>query len=180
MGNLVAMVERRTEVFNFEYDLDWLRSSPGQVLDPELRYFAGDQYPAAARSNFGVFLDSSPDRWGRLLMDRREAQAAREEGRLRANLRESDYLLGVFDGQRMGGLRFRLDPPRWSQGVEYPPCRQCGKTMEMVLQVNNDGNSDSRPGFNSCFGQLFAGDGNGHVCRCPDHHEVMTFNWACG
>lgn len=70
--------------------------------------------------------------------------------------------------------------PRWSQGVEYPACRQCGKTMEMVLQVNNDGNSDGRPGFNSCFGQLFAGDGNGHVCRCPDHPEVMTFNWACG
>ena len=69
--------------------------------------------------------------------------------------------------------------PRWTQGVEYPACQKCGQTMEMVLQVNNDGNQDSRPGFHSCFGQLFAGDGNGHVCRCPEHREVMTFRWAC-
>lgn len=70
--------------------------------------------------------------------------------------------------------------PHWSQGVEYPACSQCNKALEMVLQVNNDGHQESRPGFTSCFGQLFAGDGNGHVFRCPDHPEVLTFSWACG
>jgi serine/threonine-protein kinase HipA len=40
-------------------------------------------------------------------MRRREAQLAREEDRELYQLKESDYLLGVHDSNRMGGLRFR-------------------------------------------------------------------------
>lgn len=90
------------------------------------------------------------------------------------HLAEVVSLLHNYPGDKLLGW------PRWTQGVEYPACQKCGQTMDMVLQVNNDGNPDSRPGFHSCFGQLFAGDGNGHVFRCPDHREVMTFSWACG
>lgn len=43
-------------------------------------------------------------------MKRREAATARYEGRTERTLRESDYLLGVFDGHRMGALRFKEDP----------------------------------------------------------------------
>jgi len=43
-------------------------------------------------------------------MQRREAQRARGEGRRPRTLLESDYLLGVFDGHRSGGLRYRLSP----------------------------------------------------------------------
>ena len=88
-------------------------------------------------------------------------------------LTEVVSLLQNYPGDKLFGW------PRWTQGVEYPACQKCAQTMEMVLQVNNDGNPDSRPGFHSCFGQLFAGDGNGHVFRCPAHREVMTFAWAC-
>ncbi|MEO5975529.1 MAG: hypothetical protein ABIS36_05175 [Chryseolinea sp.] len=50
-----------------------------------------------------VFVDdSSPDRWGRTLMDRREAAIARVEERQPTTLFETDYLLGVYDGNRMG------------------------------------------------------------------------------
>jgi len=59
------------------------------------------------RPNFGLFLDSSPDRWGRVLMQRREAALAREAKRPVRRLVETDYLLGVYDGQRSGALRFR-------------------------------------------------------------------------
>ena len=69
--------------------------------------YPGIQYLRNEKSNFGVFLDSSPDRWGRVLMDRRESILARMENRTRRNLNESDYLLGVFDEQRMGALRFK-------------------------------------------------------------------------
>ena len=41
-------------------------------------------------------------------MERREAQLARVGKRPKRNLRELDYLLGVFDGHRLGGLRFRI------------------------------------------------------------------------
>ena len=43
-------------------------------------------------------------------MKRREAQLAREEKREERKLLESDYLLGVYDEHRIGGLRFRTDP----------------------------------------------------------------------
>jgi serine/threonine-protein kinase HipA len=78
-------------------------------LDPNLGLFKGKQYLPEGRSNFGVFLDSAPDRWGRLLMRRREAWQAKLEGREEKLLFETDYLLGVFDGHRMGGLRFKLE-----------------------------------------------------------------------
>ena len=74
---------------------------------PGVGVLAGDslQYLSVDKSNFGVFLDSSPDRWGRVLLRRRDAALARLEKRAPNNLTELDFLLGVFDGNRMGGLR---------------------------------------------------------------------------
>lgn len=110
IGTLYAAPARGKEIFSFEYALDWLKSEYAQGLDPTLLLFTGPQYPSPDNVSFGMFLDSAPDRWGRLLQDRREVQSAREEGRTRRILHESDYLLGVYDGHRMGALRFRLEP----------------------------------------------------------------------
>ena len=110
MGILQLTLTRGKEIFFFEYDEEWLRSAPAQVLDPDLRLYAGPQYLSEGQINFGIFLDSSPDRWGRLLMKKREATFARIEKRPVRTLMESDYLLGVFDGHRMGALRFKTDP----------------------------------------------------------------------
>ena len=110
MGELMATPVRGQEVFSFAYASSWLTTAPAQVLDPALQLYTGPQYLAEEKSNFGLFLDSAPDRWGRLLMRRREAALARQEGRRAEPLLESDYLLGVFDGHRMGGLRFKLSP----------------------------------------------------------------------
>jgi serine/threonine-protein kinase HipA len=110
MGELKAEFARGKEIFSFSYAKDWLKSSLSQILDPELLFYSGSQYAGDEKSNFGVFLDSSPDRWGRILMKRREAATARSEGRTERTLRESDYLLGVFDGHRMGAIRFKEDP----------------------------------------------------------------------
>ena len=109
MGSLFATPSRGKEIFLFEYDSMWLKTQHSQILDPHLRLFAGPQYAKSDHANFGLFLDSSPDRWGRVLMKRREEQRAREEKRASRPLMESDYLLGVFDGHRMGALRFKLD-----------------------------------------------------------------------
>lgn len=110
MGNLYALPSRGSEIFSFQYDENWLRSSHARNLDPSLQLDKGIQFPQQTDRNFSVFLDSSPDRWGRTLMDRREAQLARQEGRKIKKLLESDYLLGVYDEHRSGGLRFRLTP----------------------------------------------------------------------
>ena len=107
VGMLTAEITRGKEIFSFEYTPSWLQSPQAQMLDPDLQLYAGPQYLNDEKPNFGMFLDSSPDRWGRMLMKRREAITARQEERKPVVLNESDFLLGVFDGTRMGGLRFK-------------------------------------------------------------------------
>ncbi|WOO32056.1 type II toxin-antitoxin system HipA family toxin [Diaphorobacter limosus] len=91
----------------FEYDPAWLQSGMAFMLDPRLELYRGEQHPAHPASAFGVFMDSAPDRWGRVLMERREAIAALREDRKPRRLREMDFLLGVHDLTRMGALRLR-------------------------------------------------------------------------
>jgi len=105
IGRLLVDRVRGKESYAFSYQPTWLASNHCRHLDPELRLYSGPQYPPdSRRSNFGLFLDSSPDRWGRMLMQRREAHQARLEGREPIRLMESNYLLGVHDEQRLGGL----------------------------------------------------------------------------
>jgi len=108
VGTLRSDVVKAKEHFSFAYDGFWLQSKFAQQIDPELQLYTGEQHNNA-QQNFRVFLDSCPDRWGRLLMKRREAVIARQEGRKPHVLNESDYLLGVHDMYRMGALRFKLD-----------------------------------------------------------------------
>jgi serine/threonine-protein kinase HipA len=111
MGTLLATQVRGREIFSFEYDTLWLNSRRFNIcLDPNLGYYRGNQFPPEEKSNFGLFLDSSPDRWGRVLMRRREALQAKIEARAERVLFDSDFLLGVHDEQRLGGLRFKTNP----------------------------------------------------------------------
>lgn len=144
MGHLSAISARGKEVFSFRYDEKWLESAPRQQLDPSMSLYAGPQYPGAKRVNFGVFLDSSPDRWGRVLMRRREAQRARTQGREEHRLLESDYLLGVHDGHRLGALRFRMDG-RYLDGndeLASPPWTSLKELEHASLQLERDGVED--------------------------------------
>ena len=112
LGWLHALRSARTEVFEFEFDSGVLKH-PALMsiqLDPRLMYFPGRQHPPHAYENFGVFTDASPDRWGRMLMQRRlEREKRAGLASKHARLYESNYLLGVHDAFRSGALRFRLD-----------------------------------------------------------------------
>lgn len=106
IGRLYRSIARSGETVRFEYSEAWLRHPQAFEIDPEARLNAGPQYASAgAGALFGVFQDSSPDRWGKLLMDRREAIEAREQGRPVRSLRAWDYFTGVDDSARMGALR---------------------------------------------------------------------------
>ena len=107
IGTLYVDGGRGKQVVSFEYDEEWLRDLTNNVsLDPDLGMFKGRQYAPADKLMFGVFEDSCPDRWGRLLMKRREAIIAKREERKPRTLTEADFLIGVYDETRMGGLRF--------------------------------------------------------------------------
>ncbi len=112
LGWLHASEGAGRQVFDFEFDRAALANpATGNLqLDPRIGLFEGRQFPANDQPNFGVFADSSPDRWGRLLMQRR-FERERRAGAIAASarLRESDYLLGVHDAFRSGALRFKLD-----------------------------------------------------------------------
>lgn len=108
IGMLKASPSRGKEIFSFEYSEQWLKSENTFLLDPELQLYSGQHFPRDEKINFGVFLDSCPDRWGRVLMERREASLARKENRPEKKLLESDFLLGVYDQHRMGAIRFKI------------------------------------------------------------------------
>ena len=141
-GTLAASYSRGREIFSFEYDEKWLQYPFVHEIDPDLGLFSGVQYLRDEKSNFGVFLDSSPDRWGRLLMNRRESILARMENRLRRNLNESDYLLGVFDEQRMGALRFKEKATgafmNDNRDFATPPWTSIRKLEQAACQLEHD------------------------------------------
>ena len=110
MGILYVNSLKGGESYSFEYDREWLKKTSLKItLDPELMPYSGRQYPFG-KAIFGLFSDSSPDRWGRVLMNKRERILAGKEGRKPAKLYDSDYLLGVYDETRLGGIRFKTEP----------------------------------------------------------------------
>ncbi len=109
IGILSAHQGKGRKYFSFEYDKDWLKRKELFLLDPDIGLFSGPQFPAK-KENFGIFLDSMPDTWGRTLMQKRAFQIAKAERRIAPVLHDIDFLLGVADRCRMGALRFKLDP----------------------------------------------------------------------
>jgi len=144
VGVLTAQRLRGKEIFSFEYDRQWLNGPASLLLDPDLQHFRGRQFVTGEKINFGVFMDSAPDRWGRLLMRRREAEWARQENRQEQTLMESDFLLGVHDAGRMGALRFSLEPggPFLSnlQSQTAPPWTSL-RSLEQVSLLLEAGNA---------------------------------------
>ncbi len=112
LGTLHVRPGRTGELFEFAFDDAALKGAAlaGQMLDPDLQFFGGPQFPRGGRTMFGVFKDSSPDRWGETLIRRRFDRDKRAGLVPRsARLGESDYLLGVHDAFRSGALRYKLD-----------------------------------------------------------------------
>jgi len=108
IGILSAQQAKGRKAFSFSYNQDWISSSEQLLLDPDIAWFGGPQYPNR-KENFGIFLDSMPDNWGRTLMKRRAVLRAIDLGQPAPKLYDIDFLLGVHDLGRMGALRFKLD-----------------------------------------------------------------------
>ena len=142
MGTLHSDRLKGKEVFSFEYSDDWLQSGLAQLLDPSLQLYSGLHYLNEDQDNFGIFLDSSPDRWGRILMRRREAALSRIDKREEQKLFETDYLLGVYDGHRMGALRFKLeeDGPflNDNKNMATPPWGSLRELEQISLRLEDD------------------------------------------
>lgn len=148
VGSLHVQSLRGKESFSFQASDEWLRRSLFRFLDPDLGQFSGPQYLRDDKPNFGLFMDSSPDRWGRMLMRRRESLWARQEGRPARNLGESDFLLGVFDGNRMGALRFKAawDGPFLDNHADLaaPPLARLRQLEQASLHLEQSDSEDDK------------------------------------
>lgn len=91
----------------FHYDREWLKHPECFHIDPELSLDQSTFHPNPQLGNFGIFMDSSPDRWGQTLMKRREALEAKDQVRTARTLYAWDFLIGVQDQTRQGALRFK-------------------------------------------------------------------------
>lgn len=143
LGVLYVDTLRGIEHYSFEYDQDWLKQSKFSFcLDPDISMFSGRQY--TEKNIFGMFADASPDRWGRILMKRREAIKARSENRKPNKMYDSDFLLGVYDQTRVGALRFKDDVngPFLSDDKETaaPPWATLRSLEEASRQFEKDDN----------------------------------------
>lgn len=93
----------------FNYDHHWLTNPNCINIDPDLSLDDSTFHPNPNIGNFGIFLDSAPDRWGQTLMKRREALEAKDQKRAPKTLYAWDFLIGVQDLTRQGALRFKLE-----------------------------------------------------------------------
>ncbi len=123
-------------VISYAYSPDWVEERAGFPLDPSLPLYEGEQFSAALP---GIFAGSAPDRWGRTLLERREAQVARREGRSRRRLDDWDFLLGVNDGVRMGALRLlRAAVYVDDQPLAVPPLARL-RELEQLARETEEG-----------------------------------------
>lgn len=129
----------------FSYDDAWLKHKQRFVIDPDLTLDNAVFHPNPALGNFGIFLDSSPDRWGQTLMKRREAMEAKDEGRKPRTLYAWDFLIGVQDQTRQGALRFKYpstDIFLASHKLSAPPIAQLSE-LENIARQLTDKNIDN-------------------------------------
>lgn len=140
-GILSAHFAKGKKSFSFEYDRTWIKSKEQMLFDPDIQFYSGPQFPSD-KENFGIFLDSMPDTWGRTLMKRRVSQQAKENGEKPRTLYDIDYLLGVYDESRMGALRFKteLDGPFLDNNntSPTPPWSSIRELQNAAKMLEND------------------------------------------
>ena len=109
IGVLTYERVRGNDHFAFEFSREWLSRHGDMILSGDIMNVTGLQHPRQGNSVFGLVKDSFPDRWGRLLLDRRERLAAQQEQRPVRNLSNYDYIVGIEDFTRMGGIRYSTE-----------------------------------------------------------------------
>ena len=110
IGELNYETLRGSEIYGFRFSDEWLKKHSNIFLSDDLNNYPGMQYTRQGKDIFGCFSDALPDRWGRMLLNRREQLLAAEEKRPVRKLASFDYLIGIDDFSRMGGFRFKENP----------------------------------------------------------------------
>jgi serine/threonine-protein kinase HipA len=145
VGTLSRQAVRTNLPASFDYEPSWLQGRHALTLDPKLQLWDTGQYPPANGSGFGLLMDSAPDCWGRVLMERREAAESRRQGRAMRALQAIDLLLGVHDLTRIGALRFRASdagPFLDNSADPAPPLASLAELAHVSRRIEESGAQD--------------------------------------
>ena len=137
--SMVGKLSHDRGQIRFRYAKEWLQKPWSFMVDPSLTLDDAPFFPNPDLGNFGIFLDSSPDRWGQTLMKRREALMAKDEGRVTRTLYAWDFLIGVQDTTRQGALRFCLAGTSAfldNQKMAAPPITTLRELEEIAFQLS--------------------------------------------
>ncbi|MDY6340270.1 MAG: HipA domain-containing protein [Saccharofermentans sp.] len=130
---------RGEEIISFQYDKNWLLEHSISI-DPRLVKNTIRQYPPKKNHNFGFLDDISPDRWGKRLIDR----SFRRQG-LNRSVLFSDYLFGVSDVGRSGGIRLKTPDGHFigEDASGYIPPITDLRRLETAVRAFEDGDEPS-------------------------------------
>ena len=145
LGLLRQQASRRGETITFEYDISWLEDPNRFSIEPALTLTKGTFPPRAGQPLLGSIGDSSPDTWGRRLMQHAERRLAEREGRQPRTLGELHYLLGVADETRLGALRFRWHGERGFQApihASVPALVELERLLQITGRIERDEETD--------------------------------------
>lgn len=158
VGKLFQNLVKTSVPASFAYDGAWLQGDTKFMLDPRLELYGGEQNPLVDFPAFGIFMDSAPDRWGRVLMERRELLQAEQEKRPARTLQETDFLLGVSDAVRMGALRFRRQegsPYVSDDELAAPPVTSLAELAQIARRIEEPG-AENLPEYAKWLAMLVA------------------------
>ncbi len=149
IGELSYESLRGSDSYGFCYNDEWLKDYGGLFLSDDLNNYPGQQYTSPGKDIFGCFSDALPDRWGRTLINRREQILAKEEKRPVRRLSSFDYLVGIEDYSRMGGLRFKesLDGKyiNASEGLRIPPLTDIRELIAASSEIEKSEEENQLP-----------------------------------
>lgn len=140
---LVGLLAHDRGQLRFHYERSWLQDPLAFALDPDLSLDDAPFFPRPELGNFGIFLDSTPDRWGQTLMKRREALQAVDDQRSPRTLYAWDFL-NVAIGNRDDHLRnhgFVLQATGW----RLAPAFDLNPNSDKAEHVLNIDDADNRP-----------------------------------
>ena len=112
VGQLWLRIRNGRDSASFEYDQSWLKNPLRFAIDPALILTPESFHSLPNKELFGAFDDTSPDRWGKMLMRRNKHYCAEIKQDTPRTLHHFDYLLGVDDFTRIGALRFKYEPQK--------------------------------------------------------------------
>lgn len=137
VGSADVRRHQGVDLTEFAYASSFLQGVPWEI-SPDLPLPAG---VALSDGLPGALLDSSPDAWGRNLIIRQRAAAARDVGAIDGPPSEVDFLLGVDDFTRQGALRFSQDGgPFLADHADVPHRIELSRLMAAAHVVGTDHN----------------------------------------